>query len=342
MIEKQRNSVPELKLSVMWIKFALHFYNLFSFSSLRFENGRFRVSKIIAVSNLIKLPLCSFLSILPVYYKPLQEKLYDFAEETVRNYSTFAVVSMVLTFVSLTVAEFSFCCIQVANRHKVAHLANALVNCSMDDQSRLDFKIECRQHSLLLLFLYIAMNMSQYLSMAKMSLFSIMMSIIFSYPSIVLFAFVSAVNTFENFVIALLRKLREDLKTCVKPSLMRKVEFYKRYQEIFDLVEFFNGTFAHQFTIFSVCFFIMSVFNVSLHLTSNQHIFMSNFFLSQVFNGILYVMNSTGLGSKIVSFSVIILTSCMMGSLSQSGERFQEVVDCIISDQNGMSLVRTV
>lgn len=247
----------------MWIKFALYFYNLFSVSSLRFKNGQIQVSNLVALSNIIKLPLISIMSLVPVYYKPLRENFYEIEEKTLKNFSTFAIVSMVLTFLTLNIAEFSFCCIQVAKRHEIAVLANILNRNPLNGKFLECFKMSCRRQSLIFLFIYFAMLLSQYLSMTKISLFSLIVSIIFSYPQIVLFALVSALKIYENFVIALLHELENDLKVCFKVNEMTKVQFYNRYQDIFDLVEYFNDTFAYQFTIFSICFFVMSVFNVS-------------------------------------------------------------------------------
>lgn len=250
-------------MSLKTVRWFLTFYNFFALVSLKIENEKFKVSKVVAASNLLKMPLVFMFSSFVLVYPPLMEKIYDFELKPFDSFSLFAAISMWIAFSVMNISCFLFCVVQFSNRRKMQELGNICSKMKLQNKFQKKFQSNCRHESWKLLFIFVSLTLSQYATVFKGSLYTIACNFIISYPNMMLFAYASILKNFEYFVTAHLDSFQCNLNDAIERDSHKIETLLTQFRQIYNISEDFNKAFGSSFSIFITAFFLMSIFNVS-------------------------------------------------------------------------------
>ena len=241
-------------MSTFWVRFVIQFYNFQSILNVKLKNGKVVVSNWITSGNIVKLFIIWFL--LPT--------VNSFTQTEIANGGFKSIFANVAIIISGTLSYSSytlFCLIQVFKRRKTAGLLNRILSATMKEKTSNRLKINCIRQSLGSYFMITSLLILQYLTHVKVSLYSLFMVAIMNQATYNNFAFGSFAKNFECFIVALMEDFCEDLQDY---SFRRHEIFFKRFNEMYELIEEFQICFGLQMTIFVCVFLLHSIFSVSI------------------------------------------------------------------------------
>lgn len=235
-------------------RYQIRFYNFASVLCLKQNKQDFEVSNLAAFTNLLKMPfVLIFTTIAYVYFNKefVPDKFVG-----MKQFSTFSKVLMSITALSAGITSYVFAIFQVLRRHELSKFVNFWIIKPLEQENFQRYKSDCRRYHASFIIVFISFYVVQYLGAAKISLFSLLTSVVFMYPNYLLFAVLSFVTSFQNFVIA---QLNESYLELIKFSRFSKqtttttVESYlevsRNYQQIYEFVEQFKKIFGIQLTL---------------------------------------------------------------------------------------------
>lgn len=238
-------------MSSFSIRCALNFYNFFSISNLKLRNGKFEVSYVLTLLNIVVLPVSLVVSHFVTEYSDIE--LYS-EEVNAARVSKFSKISSQFLAIYYLAHSIFFYLIQIVNRHKISRLVNRAADMKLKTNFLNKFKKNCIWKSFLISFALLSLITVQITTIVKISIASFIIVVVLSYKVIVPFAFMSFVVNFEQFFVALLEEFRSDLKQYNPKNYQKHM---KRFQEIYDLIEEFQSCFKHQFTA-TICAFLLN------------------------------------------------------------------------------------
>lgn len=243
---------------------ALIFYNFSSVLCLRFENGRYQVSKWQAILNLIKFPIVSIF----VFYTSFNYMAEIFQPSLVRldSFSAFAKFSVTIVVFIQEAIFISLYILFFLKRHDVQNFMNNAVRICPKGKHLQNFRRLCIQNSLIIASIFFLGEVVQYFGAFNVSFATFLISIVYSYPFIMLFAFASFTKAAESFISSVLIEFRhhvtEEVKFGDKNKLKKCEKMSVKYKEIYDLSNQFNDTFGLIITSFVTLGSSLTVFNV--------------------------------------------------------------------------------
>ena len=244
-------------MSSFLVRFALHFYNFCSLLNLELKDGKFVISNSIVLSNILKLPVnCIVLGYLTKFAdNDMVEVKFNYAA-----ISIFAKVSSIISNSTQFVSFFSMTIIQLINRRSTMRLINEIFTTSMDAVTLNEIKRNCISQSIGMLVFQTVLFVIQYFSFIKLSLSSLLMWALIMHQSFTFYAFISFAKNFEVFIVALLGEFQRSLGNF---SFRHNERYFRRFQEIYALIEKFQGCFGLQTTFFVIFFLMNCIFTVS-------------------------------------------------------------------------------
>lgn len=250
---------------------ALFCFNYSSILCLKYANETFKVSNIQAVLNLLKMPFVSMTVAFIYFHEPLRQLFYASNLVALKDYSPFARISISIDIFLLNHTSYLLCILQVTRRKAIKDFVNSILEKSLEEKYFLKFRKYCIKALIVTSSLFTIYCIVQFVGAVKFSFLSIIVSFVIFFPLLVIASFAIFVKFFENFVIAIMKQFRMDLKIVSNRMLLnhnQNVEDFLRlsrqHQEIYVLVERFNKHLGLQLTSI-VCFFtLMIIFSVSL------------------------------------------------------------------------------
>lgn len=248
-------------------RFQIRFYNFASVLCLKKEKQDFEVSNIAAFINLLKMPFVLILT--TVAYVFFSEEFVPDKFVGMKQFSTFSKVSITISASSSSITSYVFAISQVLRRHEMCKFVNFWIKKPLEQGNLQRYQSDCKKHHVSFLIVFTSLLVFQYLGAAKFSIFSLLTSVVFMYPNYLLFAVLSFVTSFQNFVIAQLNEFYEELikfSRYSKQTTTTAVESYqeisRNYQQIYEFVEQFKKIFGVQLTLIICTWAFSLVFTV--------------------------------------------------------------------------------
>lgn len=268
-------------MSISRHRLALFFYNVASISSLKYKNGKYSVSTFLAILNLFKAPGCIMLMSVMLSIPWLAETIFLAPSTLFGNLSTFSIVAIVIEVTTINVSIVVLAWIHFYQRKLIENLANACLEKRLSVRYFEKFQNFCKERSLVLFSVLTAMFVLNFLGAFKVSIISLLVSLIIVYPILVLFSFISLLNNFENFIVASLKEFKSELRMFSCSSIIRNrknnfeasVKLCQSFQEIHLLIEDFNEALGKQVTVLVCSLLLTSIFHVSFILILSSRAF---------------------------------------------------------------------
>lgn len=236
---------------------ALLFYNYSSVLCLNYESQKYKVSNFKAFCNLCKVPSMLFIIAFTNYIVVLRDEIYLPSFLVLDDYSRLAKFSLICIVLLIHVTTFLLCILHVMMRHEIKNFLNTALDMKLRPKYFSHFIENCVKDAKFLSSVFLFNHVVQYLGTMRLTLWSFLASLLLLFPSVALVGFVSFVKNFENYVAAMLRELKNDVKKIfLQKQNCDVAEFMKlsiKYQKTCDLVIKFSECFGRQLTVIT-CF----------------------------------------------------------------------------------------
>lgn len=247
---------------------ALRYFNFTSVLCLKFTGQTYEVCSVSSFINLLKMPFAVSVIVLMSFYEPLKDKVFQTSFLVLEGFTTFAIASIFISVLLLSVFVIFLCLLQWLQRYTIADFINYAMKQPLDEKYFLEFKRKCWKDLTVSGFAQSFYFLISFWGTFKISPFSILLMPCIMYPSLAILGFVNLVTILENFVLASLKAIRNDLKDLSRKK--RKEldcdddfsELSIKYQKIYNLVQQFQDTFGLQLTLTICVFTAVLVFNV--------------------------------------------------------------------------------
>lgn len=253
-------------------RYELCLYNFSSIFCLKSDDQVFKVSNFAAFVNILKIPFVIFFAFIMSLNHTLRDTITQESLVVLKNYSSFAKLSIIIGYVLLFVTSFVFCLWHAIKRHDVRDFIEIFLKNSLDDKYFIKYKSYCLRHSVALFILVLIVLLISFIGSFKMSILSVIALLVFSYPFVMFVSFASFVTTFENYIIVSLKRFKSELKkhNHAYPSygsserLEKYLKLSKTYQEIYELFMKFHHCFGPQITFVNTNLIAILIFCVRI------------------------------------------------------------------------------
>lgn len=230
------------------------FYNFTSVFCVTKEKDVLRVSNFAAVCNILKMPFYLAFTVFSFTY--FEEELVHEKFDGLKQFSTFSKVLLLVTSITGLTSAFLFTVLQVVRRQEFTKFVNVWLQKQLAEEYFQQYRNDCfKYHTAEVIVVSIHM-LCQYLGAGKHSLISLVSSLVFMQPNIMLFGVLSFVTCFQNYVIALLTEFNDELIDFAqgaalnqRPTMENYLKVSKKYQEIHEFVDQFRKCFGVQITL---------------------------------------------------------------------------------------------
>lgn len=250
-------------------RLGLFYYNFTSILCLNFENGSYNNSSIQAFFNVLKAPFVFIFVLFVASQRTFNDTIFIKTFINLEEFSKFSRISITVIIVIMQGQVILLGILQVLRKYEIFHFIERASAVSLDKKYAKKFVTLCLKRTLTSNFVLLTISIAQFYGSMRISLLSLAVMVICSYPVIVMFSFVTFVISFESFAIVLLKQFKKDLKNS-STSLNHEIYFKlsQQYQEIFELIREFKKSFGAQLTTITVLYIFCLVFNVSSTLDS--------------------------------------------------------------------------
>lgn len=212
--------------------------------------------------------LSGFILMFLINSKPLKD--IEFFRQDLSQLQNFSLFSKFVMIVGATILQFCAYCVfpvQILNRRKVADFMNAALKMKLNDKYFAKFKKACVKSTSLLMIYFSSAVIFKFFTIMVPSILNFFVYLFLSYPFIIMFALVSFVKMFENFIVTYLQEIESDiiaLSTSKLHYIDAKSEdkdfllIRRKYQNLFEFVEKFKISFGAHLTI-SVSFITTAI-----------------------------------------------------------------------------------
>lgn len=240
-------------------------FNFCGVLCLKFENGKFKISKLASVLNVIKMPLALLATVLISASETLQTEIFSVGIQELRDYSLFSKIIVMIIVYLEQLSAFALCSVNSWNRESCSNFMNLLTSFQFDVKFQKTFVETTKRNVLFTLVLTAAVASCQFFAAMKPSVLSCLAYMVLIFPYLVLMGFLTFMKTLEIFFTVLLKDFRHDLKahreTCVDDVVVFQ-RLLAKHQKIYDLNEAFNKVFGNQVTVMTYCVVVMSTIQV--------------------------------------------------------------------------------
>lgn len=247
---------------------ALSFYNFSATLCLTYDNHVYKVSKLVAFLNVLKITIIILIAA-PIAAS-LKESTLKFGFFDPANFSIVSRVTMFCAAITIHASNFVLTIMQILWRNHIKDFMNEALESTPSERYLKIFQKLCIKNSMASGILFVLSSFLQYFSSMHVSFASAVIYILMVDSVEVILSFVSFVRNFENFVAVLLEEFRNDIKNLVNfekfqegsdEANYRKLS--EKYQKIYNLVEKFNEAVGLQLTMITCLWVVMLVLQVT-------------------------------------------------------------------------------
>lgn len=237
-------------------RFLIFFYNFLLATSVKFENGRFKAAKLIAVKNFLFFPFLHFFlnnSIPQSFFEVSQRKISH-------NHGTITVFYYVIFYFLMLQNRISACiCVygHLMNQKKVLHFLNSCE--TFYEKRKLDFNFKCLKRRL---FKILACSFStlftcfvvEFIAIFNPNWRGLLNSFLFHIHAVAVYTYYSFMSLFLNFFLFVFESFSKKLDNSIKNNFKTNFcELSQQYHETKRLLDEFSRTHGG---IFSVLIFL--------------------------------------------------------------------------------------
>lgn len=232
--------------------FAIAFYNFSCVFCFKWEDQAFKVSQLLALLNILKVPV-GFTTSMSFYLFWSSDTVED-PMRTLTGYSPFTVVILLALSGLLNETTIAMNIIQVRRREKIKSVMNCALSMQLRRNIRNHFEMSCWKQSIIIGFVFSLIAVLNLIGFLKLNYLPLMIYPLFLYPNLVLTSYVLFIKNCESFVSALLHQFLEEIQEIKlqKNVDANSLQLPSKHQEIFKFVEQFNRGFGAQLTI-AIC-----------------------------------------------------------------------------------------
>lgn len=259
-------------MSSVWHQVALHFFNYTSILCLKPDlssNQTFKVSRWMTLANLLKMPFVLVFSLLVSFIEPIKNEVFHPTFIRLKDYTIFAQFALFFVMFLINNSMLLLCLLQVMKREEINDFVNRTLKHPLKEKYLKKFKKICLKNLALSLSVFGLNLILSFYGLMKLTFSSLIASFVIFYPSFVNMGFITYVQTFESFTVALMKEFKNSLKCKSKHSYCSQdltvdefLQLSRKFQKILDLVDQFNEAFGKQMTIVVSFFALLMVFNV--------------------------------------------------------------------------------
>lgn len=253
--------------------FALGFYNLSSILCLRYENGIYEVSSVLACINVIKFPVLLILNGVSHYGTTMNTAVNKETEDFVMKFSKFSLISMVASAIFMINASSTIVFLQFRRRHDLQKLANSASSKIIHEKFRRQFVARCLKFSTITYSSVLILISSHFATSYHFSLPSLSILLFSLNNTMIFWNFVGLIFLNHCFIVTLLKNLEHELKNIAMLDQVSNdecyVKFARNYQDIFELNLASERSSGAQVTVM-LCTTILSIVITVSNLSSDD------------------------------------------------------------------------
>lgn len=246
---------------------ALCFYKYTGMLSIRFENGSFTTSKLLAFLNFFKLILCLSISLFATLLPVEEFNLFRFDIYEMPQLSKFSLLAHWISFSLLRLTPCVLLVMQVWNLEKMEIFLNECLSIKLRARCSTLFERSCVIHFKLLGGLIVSLHTTIFLGLMIPSVLGVVVFYFYMYPTFIVMGFVSFLKNFEHFIVTAMYEIKLDLGEFESLSHYSKIGKYlkisRKYEKLNKLLEKFQDAFEPQLTFVTCSCAAAIIFKVS-------------------------------------------------------------------------------
>lgn len=239
---------------------------------MKFENGDLKTSYRTAFLNILKLLLSLTMMIFGPSKYMAKYNFFRINISTLPNFSVFSLIVVLVGTICNQVSAFYLFGAQIVKRRKVMILLQEAFGMKLKDEYLVKFEKDCLKSSVIVCVYFVIYIFLKFFQIMNISFVNFLVFLTFIYPFIIVMSFASFTKNFENFVVACMEEIGDDVGELQKVQkgdervlIQNYLKLSRKHQKIQNLLQTFHNAFERQLTK-ATCFIVATiVFTVSAY-----------------------------------------------------------------------------